>query len=452
MATTTTDRKSLQDALDTRVKAMDAVSDAFVIEDNGGVVVSEEKAADFRKNLAEAKEIRGILEDLDTISEMKAYGLNPGTPEFGGGSVAARMAALAAGAGEIVTGGQSGGSRKSIGQMFVESEEFAELKASGGYGMKAPWVYEGKDMASGGEQKDIYTASAPVQSTRGFGTTQFDPMVPMQFRTQRVRDLFPVANTSANLIDYFKVSGFTNNAAPVAERTAENGTAGNVVFGLKPQSSMTFVAAQAPVRTIAHWEAAHRNVLADEPQLQSTINNELLYGLRLQEDFQIIQGSGTGEDLTGILSTSGTQTYSQTNASGVATETKADALRRSATRVILAYFDPTGFVLHPYDWEDIELTKTTQGAYVLVTNVAVGAQKQVWQQPVVDTPACPEGTFISGAWGLGAQLYDREQANIRIAEQHADFFLRNAIVVLAEERLAMAVKRPESFVIGTFFG
>jgi HK97 family phage major capsid protein len=58
----------------------------------------------------------------------------------------------------------------------------------------------------------------------------------------------------------------------------------------------------------------------------------------------------------------------------------------------------------------------------------------------------PEGKALVGAFGTGAQLYDREQASIRISEQHADFFVRNAIVVLAEQRLALAVKRPEAFV------
>jgi hypothetical protein len=40
--------------------------------------------------------------------------------------------------------------------------------------------------------------------------------------------------------------------------------------------------------------------------------------------------------------------------------------------------------------------------------------------------------------------------NIRIAEQHADLFVRNAVLVLAEERIGLAVKRPESFVKVTF--
>jgi HK97 family phage major capsid protein len=66
--------------------------------------------------------------------------------------------------------------------------------------------------------------------------------------------------------------------------------------------------------------------------------------------------------------------------------------------------------------------------------------------PIVDTPAMEEGTALVGAFGTGAQLYDREEASIRISEQHSDFFVRNAIVILAEQRLALAVKRPEAFV------
>jgi HK97 family phage major capsid protein len=180
----------------------------------------------------------------------------------------------------------------------------------------------------------------------------------------------------------------------------------------------------------------------------------LLYGLRLEEDDQILNGDGTGENLLGLLNTPNIQLYTQASTGSGATlvvqETKADALRRAATKASLAYYQASGYVLHPFDWEDVELTKTSQGAYVLVTNVAVGAQTTAWRQPVVESPAIAEKTFVTGAWGLGAQLYDRAQASIRVADQHADFFIRNAVAVLAEQRLAFAVKRPESFVKGTF--
>jgi len=354
---------------------------------------------------------------------------------------------------------------KSLGAAFTDSEEFKSLLKSGRMTMDTPFTMEAHDVSAYGTygQKDVFGAMSGAQHTinHGFGSIQFDPMIPRPQRPTRVRDLFPVATTNANLIDYFRVLGFAENsgqgnALPVRDRAAADGTsnpAGNSTdtFGLKPKSNLTFESAQAPVRTLAHWEAAHRNVLQDEPQLQSTINNELLYGLALEEDFQILQGDGTGENLLGLLNANNTQSYTQASSGGTPTELKSDALRRAATKAFLAYYPATGYVLHPYDWEDIELQRgTTNDQYMLVTNIAVGAQQQVWRQPVVETPAMPEGTFVTGAWGIGAQLYDRQVANVRIAEQHADFFVRNAVAILVEERLAFAVKRPQSFVIGRF--
>jgi HK97 family phage major capsid protein len=131
-------------------------------------------------------------------------------------------------------------------------------------------------------------------------------------------------------------------------------------------------------------------------------------------------------------------------------DTKADALRRAATLSFLAYYEPSGIVLHPNDWEDIELTKDGNGQYLVAVSVAMGGEPKVWRMPIIDTPAMTEGKALVGAFGTGAQLYDREEASIRISEQHSDFFVRNAIVVLAEQRLALAVKRPEAFVEVTF--
>ena len=178
-----------------------------------------------------------------------------------------------------------------------------------------------------------------------------------------------------------------------------------------------------------------------------------MYGLRLLEDNQILNGDGAGENLLGVLNTPGIQSYAWSSGSALPVpDTKADSIRRAATLAFLAYYEPTGVVLHPQDWEDIELTKDANGQYLIAVSVAVGGEPRVWRMPVVDTPAMPIGTALIGAFGTGAQLYDREQASIRISEQHSDFFVRNAIVVLAEQRLALAVKRPEAFVTIDFDG
>jgi HK97 family phage major capsid protein len=421
----------LQGAMRAKMAENKTIADNFKIED-GTVVVSAEQKTAFDKNMSDIREIKGLVESLESMRDADKWASEPQD------SVAQASAYATS---ELQNAVQQVRS-KTIGESFLASAEFKSLLASGSANMPAP--YKSGDYSV----KDLYSA-LPTGTPGSFGTIQRDAMVIPPMRTKRVRDLFPSRTTTAAIIEYFRMTGFTNNAAAVSERSGD-------AFGAKPQSSFTFVGQQAPVRTLAHWEAAHRNVLADEPQLRSIIDNELMYGLRLQEDAQILNGSGTGENLTGILNTSGVQTYDWSAGTYSAvdgqTDTKADAIRRAATLSFLAYYEPSGIVLNPNDWEDIELSKDGNGAYVVAVSVAMGGEQRLWRIPVVDTPAIAEGTALIGAFGTGAQIYDRESPSIRVSEQHADFFVRNAIVILAEQRLALAVKRPESFVKVSFDG
>jgi len=385
-------------------------------EEGGPEVQVEAKHVEaFRSGLAKAREIRSEIEALEGLSEVKAWAENSSAPAV---------------APKILTSSQG----KSLGQRFVESDEFKSIgNGRNGYSMNAPF-----------QVKDIFTA-LPSGTPGDFGTPQREGIVERAKRTSRVRDLFPVQQTTTNMIEYFRVSGFTNNAATVAERSGSP-----AVFASKPQSSMTVVGVQAPVRTIAHFEVAHRNVLDDEPTLRGIIDNELLYGLRLVEDDQILNGDGTGSNLTGIRETSGIQ--NQVWSAGSTGDTRIDAVRRAITKSLLAYYEPTGIIVHPNDMEDIELTKDAEERHLMVMSVSLGAEARLWRLPMVMTPAITEGYALVGSFGIGATLYDRMEGSIRVAEQHSDFFIRNAVAVLAEQRLALAVKRPESFVEVHFDG
>ena len=425
----------LQGALRTKMADNKTIADSFKIEDGIVVVTPEQKSA-FDHNMSDIREIKSLIDGLEQMKSVEQWGSESQGSVSGSFDAGAQFRPTEA---------------KSLGQMFTDSPEFKSLQGGrNGANMVSPFVLNSSVANAGFNVKDVYSA-LPTGTPGSFGTIQRDAMVTPPTRTKRVRDLFPARTTTAAVIEYFRMLGFTtpgttavNNAGPVAERSGG-------AFAAKPQSSFQFVGEQAPVRTLAHWEAAHRNVLADEPQLRSIIDNELLYGLRLQEDYQILQGDGTGENLKGILETTGIQTYDWSDgATEPVADTKADAIRRAATLALLAYYEPTGVVLNPQDWEDIELTKDANGQYLIAVSVAMGGEPKLWRVPVVDTPAMPVGQALIGAFGTGAQLYDREQASIRISEQHADFFVRNAIVILAEQRLALAVKRPESFVSVTF--
>ena len=430
-------------------KKMDEVFDAGYKSTDNGSVLDPKMVEQFREMNKRATAIAGEIAEYKGAKSGSAA--LAGFGERGDDDTLAAQPLASRGGLALPPGGLG---FKTVGERFLESKEFKDRRPNGD-----TQAFELKhDIVAGGiERKDIYTGIGGTLTSFAFGHTEREPLVQRPYRTGRVRDLFPVANTTANLIEYLKVLGYLNgqnNAGMVPERETVDGITN---FGLKPHTALQFQPAQAPIRTIAHWEVAHRNTLADEPQLQSIIDTELLYGLRLMEDAQLLNGDGNGENLLGILRTPGIQQYpgaglqyGQPNTPVQAKDTRIDAVRRAATRIMLAYYEPTGVVVHPFDWEAMELTKDANGNYVVTNNVQIGAEQRIWRMPVVATPAIQEGTALTGAFGLGAKVYDRQQSNIRIAEQHGDLFVRNAVVVLAEERVGLTVSRPESFIVIDF--
>ncbi|OPE25089.1 capsid protein, partial [Pseudomonas aeruginosa] len=116
----------------------------------------------------------------------------------------------------------------------------------------------------------------------------------------------------------------------------------------------------------------------------------------------------------------------------------------------LARLPASGHVLHFIDWAKIELTKDTLGRYILANPLGL-AGPVLWGLPVVATEiAAFQGKFLTGAFQTGAQIFDREDANVVISTENADDFEKNMISIRCEERLALAVKRPEAFIFGTF--
>lgn len=400
---------------------------------DGGIEVEPGAAKEYKELVGKAKARREQLEALEAGMEIKEYTDAPATrPHPGGG-------------GYQGPGGAYGGAEfKSIGQMFVESAEFKNREPGGT--MRGDFSVGERVLTEYGgvEFKDIHSGSIGTFTHPGFGKVDRLPPVVAPMRTMRVRDLFPQVSTSAVMVEYVEERGFVtpedNAAATVAERTADDTN-----FGLKPKSNLRWETKSAPIKTIAHWVAAHRNTLDDEPALRGIIDTRLMYGLKLEEDWQILLGDGTGENLLGIMRQPGVQMYPGVGGV-IAGDTGIDMIRRAITRVMLAEYEATGIVVHPLDWEKLELTKDEMGNYVAVTAVTIGAEQRLWRTPVIATPAMPEGKALIGAFGLGAQIFDRMQGTIRTSEHHEDFFVRNAVVVLCEERVGLATYRPEAFV------
>lgn len=379
-------------------------------------------AEEIKQLIATEEKARGIFEFLDAPDGTSAAGSDAGEGQVSRSQV------------------------KSLASEFLGSDVYQEMKASGFRRLGESFMVErGVPDLAYAAAKDVYSAMGGEVSIPALGRAQDVGFTERTLRPGRVRDLFPAERTNAAMLYGIRETGYINRARVVPERTAADGTAAtgaaSDVFGLKPKSELTIVPVSYPIATIAHIMYVHRQTLEDEPRMRGILDRDMIDGVKMAEDEQILWGDGVGDNLTGLMNTDGIQTYA-----GLATDRKSAQIRRAATRAILAYFQPTGVVLHPFDWEDIELETDANGAYTVAVSVAVGGEKRVWRLNVTDSPAMQEGTALVGAFGTGAKLFDREQVNIAVSTENRDLFERNAYTLRAEERLGIVVDRPESFV------
>ena len=197
---------------------------------------------------------------------------------------------------------------------------------------------------------------------------------------------------------------------------------------LKPQTNITFDLKSTPVRTIAHYMKASRQIMDDAPQLRSIIDGRLPYGLGYVEETELLYGDGTGQHLFGIIP----QATAYAAAFTPSLPSNIDTLRLASLQATLALYPATGYVLHPTDWGKIELTKDTMGRYIVGDPTGV-LRKRLWTLPVVDTPAMQVGRFLTGAFRLGAQIFDRMTIEVLMSTENDLDFVRNMITIRAEE-------------------
>ncbi|UVF61131.1 major capsid protein [Arthrobacter phage Aoka] len=266
-------------------------------------------------------------------------------------------------------------------------------------------------------------------------------------RPLTIRDIISVRRTGSDAVEYVRQVSHTNAAAPVPEATSSgilgDGTAGTataVTGGYKPEGSWAFTKETANVKTIAEWVPATKRALSDAAQLEGLINDELRADIAEAEEAQILTGDGTGENLSGILATSGVQTQAFDTDIFVSTR-KALTKARVVGRVV-----PNAIALNPVDVETIDLAREsgTTGKFIGAGPFTLGP-RTLWGVPIVETEGVEAGQGLVGDFSK-AVLWDREETTVSITDSHADFFVRNMVAILAEERVAFGVTRPTAFV------
>lgn len=342
--------------------------------------------------------------------------------------------------------------RKSMGQQFIESSAFKSVLGQPDLLVDGAKIQSGPIVLGQRSRGGMSAAATDLIDTASGGSEvvmnyRLPGVLPLRQRPLTVRDLFPNEDMpSGDTIEYVAQVGFDNAAAAVAQSTAVDGS--GVTGGVKPQSSIRLEERTARATWVATWMAVTRQALSDIAQMRALIDNQGELMINLAEEDQFLNGSGVSPQLIGILDdgNTGLQTLNLTGLGDLANLEGIRTARRMA-RLGVGRIPPTFVIVHPIDSEEFDFLKDNEGRYRAGDPFATGGPDSppIWRLPRVESEAISEGTALVGGRG-GATIFDREPLTVRVAEQHADFFIRNIVVVLFEKRIAFPIYFPGAFV------
>jgi HK97 family phage major capsid protein len=329
---------------------------------------------------------------------------------------------------------------KSIGTVFIESPEFTDAAKkyapTGRWREKAKFTTDPvryKTLITGGSETSAGALVYPEHDGLLVGLNAFE-------RPLNVKSMFTQATTSTDVVDYVELTGITNNAAIVAESTT-TATPGSQTpaNGVKPESAMALDVKTVNVRNFAHWIPVTTRALSDAGQIRSLIDAFLTYGLAEELEDQIVNGDATGSNFDGLLHNASVQVEDATGFDFLKAVRRARTLVRVVGRSLA-----TAYLMHPYDWERLDLLTDNNGRYYFGGPAQLGTP-QIWGLPVVESEAVPEGTIVCGDFRKGV-VWDRQDSTLTASSEHADFFIRNMVAILAEDRYAFGLIQPNAFV------
>jgi HK97 family phage major capsid protein len=248
-------------------------------------------------------------------------------------------------------------------------------------------------------------------------------------RPIKVPDILPTITMSTdNTYVYMLESTFTNNAAEASENSGS-------AWG---EAALAFTETSQTIQKIATFLPVTDEQLADAPGMADLVNNRLSLMVMLRLDSQLLNGDGNTPNIAGFYNQ-----VTQTQALGA--DPQFDAIFKAMTKVRwTGMADPTAIVLHPNDWQDIRLLRTTEGIYIL-GNPADPGPERLFGVPVVVTSAALENTGLVGDFATHSAMVVRQGIEFKVSDSHSDYFVKGLQAVRATMRACLVVFRASAF-------
>jgi HK97 family phage major capsid protein len=234
----------------------------------------------------------------------------------------------------------------------------------------------------------------------------------------------------------------------VEQKNADGGAAMTAEGAAKSQADFDLVVASANVKKVTAYIKITKEMLDDVELMRSEIDQELTELINLRIDDQLLNGTGLTVNLTGIV-TNATAWAAGAFALAIPTPTKWDVLRTALNQVRVNLFEPTYIVMHPTDVASMELSKATDGQYIMPPFAAVDGTIVSGVRIIANTGVTIDKFLVGDFTKSGVRF--KEGLTINVGYENDDF-TKNLVTILAEARLVQRVKSNHygAFVYGDF--
>ena len=255
-------------------------------------------------------------------------------------------------------------------------------------------------------------------------------------RSLHIRSIIPVGSTSSDVVRFVKESGYADGSAA----KAEGATLG--------QSDFDLTATDANVQKLGAYFRISEEMLSDTPALASYISVRASEKLLALEDNQILNGNGTAPNLSGII-TDAADFAEGAFADAIESANEFDVLVVALNQLALKEYQADYIILNPSDFHKILLLKDTQNNY-LKDQVYAGLAPNFMGVPVIVNTAIAAGTFLTGNFGQGTQLWTRDNLAVSFHREDGTNVRDGFVTVRIVERVALTNYLPNAFVNGSF--
>lgn len=253
-----------------------------------------------------------------------------------------------------------------------------------------------------------------------------------------IERLFGRLTVGGNAYQYVKY-GFTTTDTATGPAIVAEGAA-------KPESNYTGSIQTGTIKTIAHWTKMTEQMIADDANIVSFINDDMTYQLNKVIDYQLVRGTGSGQ-LKG-LNQSGNYTDYITGSGFTTGDTVIDLILKVKSAMEAANITNIALLLNPTDWCKVLCSKNVNKDYLIPGIVDIPTQR-IWGIPVILSGSVEAGKFHMGNFYEGGKIIERSGIAVEL-DREQDDFTKNLMTLRVERRLDFAVVQPKALAYGNF--